>query len=81
MSYVSTITEHCHSVIAHEDTHIHTRAQTKRETYTSTTTHKKMHTAFLSSCHPPAKSAGEKHHSTLGNKLIHVSEINSLTGS
>lgn len=73
MSYVRTITEHCHSVIAHEDTH------TKRERYTSTTTHKKMHTAFLSSCHTPAKSAGEKHHSTLGNKLIHVSEINSLT--
>lgn len=34
--------------------------------------HTCMHFAFLSSCHPPATSTGEKHYSALGNKLIHV---------
>lgn len=62
------------SISPHTVTLLHT-------THTHTSPHQDTHSAFLSSCHPPAKNTGGKHHSTLGNKLIHMSGINFLTGS
>lgn len=49
------------------------------DTQTLTWAHTRMHKHFapLSSCHPPATSTGKKQYSALGNKLIHVSRINS----
>lgn len=52
-------------------THIHTGRQALPPPHT------RMHFSFLSSCHPPATSTGEKHYSALGNKLIHVLGIDS----
>lgn len=57
--------------------HINPYFHSQMQTGTHKLSHKDTHSAVLSSCHPPAKSTGEKHHSTLGNKLIHVSQINS----
>lgn len=57
--------------------HINPHFHSQMQTGTHKLLHKDTHSAVLSSCHPPAKSTREKHHSTLGNKLIHVSQISS----